>query len=75
MVLVFLIEVLPKGVQQFLAGYVPSKSINHIRDVVGIMHRTSAGIFVEKKHALSSGEELAASKTGRGKDIMSILRT
>ncbi|EIN05410.1 cytochrome P450 [Punctularia strigosozonata HHB-11173 SS5] len=73
MLLVFLIQVLPTRLQRFLAAKVPSKRIAKIRDVVAIMDRTSKDIFTHKKHALSAGEEMASTQTGRGKDIMSIL--
>ena len=55
-----------------LIGYIPDRDLHHLRDIVDIMQETSEKLLQEKKLAILEGREDLG--TGKGKDIMTVLR-
>ena len=61
--------------RRFIVDLVPWKDVHDVRDIVDVLAKTSTDIFELKKKALAEGDEALAKQVGRGKDILSILRT
>ncbi len=61
--------------RRFIVDLVPWKDVHDVRDIVDVLSKTSTDIFELKKKALAEGDEALAKQVGRGKDILSILRT
>ena len=71
----FLVKLGPPNLRRFLCQMIPSADVQKLREVVDIMWDTSVRIVEAKKAALEMGDEAVMEQVGRGKDIMSILRT
>jgi hypothetical protein len=55
---------------------VPWKNLKELRKVVDVMHRTAVDVIESKRKVLKDADpEATSKKIGRGKDIISILRT
>lgn len=65
----------PPSFRRFILKLIPSPDIQKAREIVDIMDNTSIKIFQSKKDAWAKGDEAVLEQIGRGKDIMSILRT
>ncbi|KAF8659052.1 hypothetical protein AX16_001924 [Volvariella volvacea WC 439] len=59
--------------QRFVVDILPWKNLHELRDIVGVMHNTSADIVQQKKKALAEGDDSLTQQVGQGKDIISIL--
>lgn len=63
------------GFRRFVLKLIPSSDVQRASELVSIMDNTSTKIFQSKKSAWAKGDEAVLEHIGRGKDIMSILRT
>ena len=54
---------------------IPVNQVQHLKNIVDVMHKRSADIVTEKKAALQRGDEVLTQQVGEGKDVMSILHT
>jgi hypothetical protein len=70
-----LVKLGPAWFRRFIVDLLPFKNVKRLRDIVDVMHSTATDILESKKRALKEGDEALSRQVGRGKDIMSILRT
>lgn len=54
--------------------WLPLKIVQEAIEVIDIMHEESISIYNSKKTALAEEEEAVVQQSGKGKDILSILR-
>jgi hypothetical protein len=54
---------------------IPSKAVQAVKDLIDIMDYYGHEVFQQRKAAFDSEEEILSEKVGRGKDIMTLLRT
>ena len=71
----YVVKLGPAWFRRKLLGVVPSKLLHTARDIIDIMDATSREIYEKKKVALAQGDEAVVNQIGRGKDIMSLLRS
>ena len=60
--------------RRWVVEHIPSKEVQNIRTIVDTLHRTAVEIFESKKKAVEAGEAALEAQTGKGKDLISILR-
>ncbi|KAJ3992974.1 cytochrome P450 [Lentinula boryana] len=60
--------------RRFVVNILPWKNLHQMRDIADYMRQVATDIFVEKKRALEAGDEAVKNQTGRGKDIISVLK-
>jgi hypothetical protein len=65
----------PPRFRRFMVDLMPFENVRKLRDIVDIMHNKSVEILEAKKRALIEGDEAVARQIGKGRDIISILRT
>lgn len=65
----------PAWFRRFLVNLVPNPNIQRVKNVADIMDSSSRSIYRSKKEALLNGNEELKQQVGKGKDIMSVLRT
>lgn len=58
-----------------LLDLVPIQKIQHLKQMIDILHERSKEIFQAKRAAIERGDEMILHMVGEGKDVMSILRT
>ena len=61
--------------RKFLAGITPWPMFQRLRTMVDVMDETSCEVLESKRAAIRRGDAAVMEQVGRGKDIMSILRT
>lgn len=65
----------PAWFRRFLINLVPNPNIKRAKNVSDILDSRSRSIYRSKKEALLNGDEELKQQVGKGKDIMSVLRT
>jgi hypothetical protein len=65
----------PPKFRRFLIDLQPLENVRQLRDIIDVMHNTSAEILEAKRRALQQGDEAVTKQIGGGKDIISVLCT
>ena len=65
----------PKWLRRVLLKLVPNRHLHVMKNLSDTMQSSSEGIYKAKKEAFLRGDEAVRQQIGRGKDVMSILRT
>lgn len=68
-------EAIPARIRRFMLNFVPSKNVQKLKQKADAMDRTSREVISTKRGVLEKGNGDGEGQVGRGKDIMSILRT
>ncbi|CAA7267174.1 unnamed protein product [Cyclocybe aegerita] len=68
-----LIKIGTPKLRRFFVNLAPWKDLRDLRDLVDVLHKTTADIIETKKAALAEGDKAVARQIGQGKDILSIL--